>query len=458
MADKINFSQLAELFAKASGMPKGASDDFVHAFFDIISDSIVEGDQVKVRGFGTFKQTEMGARESVNVNTGERFTIAGHAKITFTPDQVMKDLINKPFADFEIVTLSEEEVNAIEESDVQEPVKKPSKAKKTSKVEETVKAEEVVKAEEPSKVEEELVKSVEPAKVEEEPVESVEPAKAKEEPVETVEPVKVEEPVEEEKPVKVERPVKVFEPETMPDPKKDVKIEKKGGRNIPLKILLYICAVLLVLLLVSYCIWPLNLLHILQVNSNKLVKTTPVEQVEAVTVVNPSEESVTIASDSLTSETQEPDTQSDSVIQEETKQSDSKSEEADKPAETNKVETTKPAETKPAESKPAETKPAEAKPAETVKQGVSTMGTFKLNAQDEAKDLGQFTIADTVNYKIIGTKAVHVLTSDETLTLVARKYYGSKKLWPYIVAYNGIKDTKKVAPGQKIKIPELANK
>lgn len=62
---------------------------------------------VKVKGLGTFKLTEVESRESVNVNTGERFQIQGHNKISFTPDTTMKDLINKPFAHFETVILNE---------------------------------------------------------------------------------------------------------------------------------------------------------------------------------------------------------------------------------------------------------------------------------------------------------------------------------------------------------------
>ena len=109
MDKKINLSQLADLLAQAGGMSKAASEQFVKTFFDIISQGVLSDGLVKVKGLGTFKVLQMEDRESVNVNTGERFTIEGHQKISFTPDAELKARINKPFAAFETVEISAEQ-------------------------------------------------------------------------------------------------------------------------------------------------------------------------------------------------------------------------------------------------------------------------------------------------------------------------------------------------------------
>ena len=81
MNNKINLSQLAEMLAQVGGMSKTASEQFVKTFFDIISQGVLSEGLVKVKGLGTFKLLQMEDRESINVNTGERFTIEGHQKI-----------------------------------------------------------------------------------------------------------------------------------------------------------------------------------------------------------------------------------------------------------------------------------------------------------------------------------------------------------------------------------------
>jgi hypothetical protein len=120
-----------------------------------------------------------------------------------------------------------------------------------------------------------------------------------------------------------------------------------------------------------------------------------------------------------------------------------------------------PVQTAPAQqpSKPAATTPA--KPAAstvTTGQGTSEYPAEKLNSVDAAKDLKEFTEADTVNFIMDGDLTVHTLKSDETITKLALKYYGTKKLWPYIVKYNNIKDAGKLHEGAKIRIPVLKAK
>ena len=90
MDNKINLSQLAERLAQDGGISKAASEQFVKNFFDIITQNVISDGLVKVKGLGTFKLVQMEDRESVNVNTGERFTIEGHQKISFIPDPDLK--------------------------------------------------------------------------------------------------------------------------------------------------------------------------------------------------------------------------------------------------------------------------------------------------------------------------------------------------------------------------------
>ena len=85
---------------------------------------------------------------------------------------------------------------------------------------------------------------------------------------------------------------------------------------------------------------------------------------------------------------------------------------------------------------------------------------FTLTKEDQAKALPLFGVADTVNYKIVGTMTVHTMEKGDMLTTIALKYYGTKKLWPYIAKYNGLKarQFKKMPVGYKVKVPKLANK
>ena len=107
MNEKITLQDLINLFGEKQSMSKKDAELFVRSLFDLIEEALATEKYVKVKGFGTFKLTEVDSRESVNVNTGERIEIQGHTKVSFTPDTTMKDLINKPFAHFETVVLND---------------------------------------------------------------------------------------------------------------------------------------------------------------------------------------------------------------------------------------------------------------------------------------------------------------------------------------------------------------
>ena len=107
MAEKVTLQSLIEIFCKENQLGKDLGESLVKTFFDVIVEGLQRDKIVKIKGLGTFKIIEIEPRESVNVNTGERFQIAGHNKVSFVPDGAIKDLINQPFASFETILLND---------------------------------------------------------------------------------------------------------------------------------------------------------------------------------------------------------------------------------------------------------------------------------------------------------------------------------------------------------------
>lgn len=105
--ERISIQELANILITKNGLKKKDADRFIATLFDVVKDGLLTDRIVKVKGLGTFKIIDIEPRESVNVNTGERVVIEGHSKITFTPDATMRDLVNKPFAQFETVALND---------------------------------------------------------------------------------------------------------------------------------------------------------------------------------------------------------------------------------------------------------------------------------------------------------------------------------------------------------------
>ena len=118
---------ITSALAKQHNLSAADAAAFVDAFFDIISSELKNGNQVKIKGLGTFKVQAVKPRESVNVNTGERVLIEGHDKISFTPDTVMKELVNKPFSQFETVVINDgvdtEELERVPNEDSSDEIK-----------------------------------------------------------------------------------------------------------------------------------------------------------------------------------------------------------------------------------------------------------------------------------------------------------------------------------------------
>ena len=112
---------LTQALVRRANVPHAQSATFVRHFFETIQEALLREKIVKVRGFGTFKLISVEARESVNVVDGSRIQIASHTKVTFTPDAVLRDAVNKPFAEFETVVLSDNiDLAALEALDVED--------------------------------------------------------------------------------------------------------------------------------------------------------------------------------------------------------------------------------------------------------------------------------------------------------------------------------------------------
>ena len=388
MDNKINLSQLTELFCNVSNLGKGISATFVKNFFETIIGEVTSGGQVRIKGFGVFKQIVINDRESVNVNTGERIIIHGHQKVSFTPDQELKDFINKPFAGFETVT-----IDAAEAADI--PV---IDDKENTPREKTV------------KVEKEDVSIEDNATV---------------------------------SPIIIQHEIRQVTTDKNHIDAAELKRAIRGLRR-----LLIIVLEVLALMIITYCIWPVNLIHHMRTNTEDVERISASEgdiKVGSVDIVR--------AKDTVT--TQIPD-KTDSTV----------SQVMGKPETTTEI---KPQTTQ-VKEQPKEQKQQQPERNEpTVRQRPEVAGTtsgsnvqkteFTLTEADYTKPLNQFTLGDTISYRMTNVIiTTHILKSGETLTMISQKYYGTKKLWPYIAAYNNISDVNSASVGTRLRIPILVNK
>lgn len=103
----IRQSELAQRLADKHNIGKRNVSDFLNSFIDVIRENLASDGSVKIKGLGTFKVVKVKDRESVNVNTGERYIIYGHERLSFTPDSLMKELVNRPFSQFDTVELND---------------------------------------------------------------------------------------------------------------------------------------------------------------------------------------------------------------------------------------------------------------------------------------------------------------------------------------------------------------
>lgn len=148
---KNSLTVLAQKLAEKTGISQQDAELFIRKMFDVVNEGLQADKQVKMKWLGTFKVTSVKDRESVDVNTGERIVIEGRDKISFTPDTILKEIINKPFAQFETVVVNdgvefdeidrkfeaEEQLAENQQMDEAEETSEPSDGSEVSEVSET---------------------------------------------------------------------------------------------------------------------------------------------------------------------------------------------------------------------------------------------------------------------------------------------------------------------------------
>lgn len=406
MNEKLNIQDLIDLLAEKHGMSKKNADNFVKEFFLLIEESLEKDKYVKIKGLGTFKLIDVDSRESVNVNTGERFEIQGHTKVSFTPEPTLKDIINKPFSHFETVVLNDSTVledtpldneseDEEQEQDIpQELLNEPSE-NETSEVviEEVVEEEEVAVVKEVTVVKEEEVVSVE------EPVMEKEQEQEQQEEIEITSNQPNEESV-----VADASDTMIVEEENKTEETPLGFKETTDSSTMKYFIGIVVFVIVLCGGAVMFMYYP-DLL-------DSFTSKPPVEKEEV------AKADQTTLTDSLSAKEKEI------------------------------VEPVKPDTV--AESVAVATTPKEM-PKESVTQPSST--------KEQKKPATPFE-PDSVGYTIAGTETTYTIKEGETLTKVALRFYGTKALWPYIVKHNPgvIKNPDNVPFGTTIKIPKLVKK
>lgn len=209
MNNKVTFPELVEQVAQYANTSKRMSELFLKELFATISQSLIDGESVKVKGIGTFKLTEVSPRKSVDVNTGEEIEIPGHKKLSFAPDKDMAEAINQPFMHFETEILDDDVTDdQLAAIDAGVPTEAPAEAAPVEEETDDTTATEASAAEAPVAAEEEVV--MPPVFVA--PVEEPESEEAETEAEAPVEPSE-EVPAEEEAPAEVPVQEPADEPE-----------------------------------------------------------------------------------------------------------------------------------------------------------------------------------------------------------------------------------------------------
>lgn len=452
---KITLTNIAEELAARSGVSKDITDNFIRAVVDAIEKGLLEDNLVKIKGLGTFKLTEVSERGSVDVNTGERITIKGYRKVTFTPDSAMKEFVNRPFAHFEptelnegypaddsaieeeenptvgdeeftVPVLSDCQSNGAEDKELKSPEKEvtgdcKSTVTEDSPEEDSVAMEEDSVADSQSVVTEE--RSVEESTVEEGVVE--EPSSFL-----IAEDRDIKEAIigeEHEDTIEAEAPVyNVSEP-------KDKRSSRKSGLGWVL--------VLLLLILVG------GTYYLTIADQDTLIGNHDADTDEyndMMAIPNLEEELSKEWGD-------KPKVKKQLKTKTYERAEDVATKESEKNEGGEQIDTKAP-------SVESEKAPATIQPAVVRSATDTKFCSVILTESLETKTVRDITPSDTTDYVIDGTLVTHELKNGETIIQLAKRYYGDKRLWPYIVKYNEMKDYNNVAIGQEVNIPVLKNK
>ena len=544
MNDKLTLQELIDLLAARHQMEPQDADAFVRAFWALIEEGLKSDNYVKIKGLGTFKLIDTEARESINIQTGERIEIQSHSRVTFTPEASLRDLINRPFAHFETVVLNEttnfDDLDEVDEKTTEDDDEQSSEVEEVvdltaAEIEDAVESdstEVVVEDAAPSDVEthlEEASAEVElPSEMEAESADEIslekEIATAIEDPLEeevtpdadeTVE-SEVEEEIDDEKespsevsvveecpPVDVqvennteslniEEECPVEQEQLVETPAAQEVVEEKQLEETPVQAIVMpqkvenplqeiiesptkvgeerlanesFCrkskrrlswCVVICALLVGIIVGGFTSLYILfgstdlsdnlissishsdqQKTKELILSEKEISEEESIETVN---DTTHCSSEPLEEEIKEiniPQPVED-VIEKPSEEviETPVSEEKDQPV---VKEKTKPE----TQEKVKPVVPKKEKPAKKVVAKPAPKETY---------------FSEKIQYKIIGTQATYTLRPGETLTRVALKFYGNKKIWPYLVMHNKgvIKNPDNVPIGTTIKIPRLA--
>ena len=398
-------------------LDKKTCEAFARTLFEVVEEALLSDKFVKVKGFGTFKLVAVSDRESVNINTGERFQIEGHTKVSFIPDNTLKEEINRPFAHFETIDLSDEteqaELDAIDAAAAEE-------ALENEEAEETVEeVAEEMPADEPAEevVEEEVMEEVPEEVLKEEPVEEAE--EPMEEPVATEPQTIVTAEKKEEEPAKAEEPAADTTRESEKGPEPEAEEQEEAPTALPVSYeyteqpprrpfnwwkAIGVFFFVLALMLLSYFAGYYRLLCPCIIG---LPEWTEPQPAQPAAKVQP------------------------------TKTAPAKPQPA--PAETtapkiseNPLNSENPEQPEPRKSKPAKPDPAPRK------------------QQSAPAEVAPAPPADTT----VATQP-HTVARGETLYSIARKYYGSDKYVNVIIRHNRIKNPNNIEKGTTLQIPIL---
>lgn len=242
MNNKVTFPELVEQVAQYANTSKRMSELFLKELFATISQSLIDGESVKVKGIGTFKLTEVSPRKSVDVNTGEEIEIPGHKKLSFAPDKDMAEAINQPFMHFETEILDDDVTDdQLAAIDAGEPTEAPAEDAPAEEETDDTAAAEAPAAESPVAAEEEVVMPpvfvapVEETEQEEEEAEAEAPVEPSEEvPAEEETPaeVPVQEPADEPEETVSEEETEIeeeAEPEAVAEPEDEAEVAEAEG-------------------------------------------------------------------------------------------------------------------------------------------------------------------------------------------------------------------------------------
>ena len=416
--NKISLQELAEFMTAADEtLDKKTCEAFARTLFEVVEEALLSDKFVKVKGFGTFKLVAVSDRESVNINTGERFQIEGHTKVSFIPDNTLKEEINRPFAHFETIDLSDEteqaELDAIDAAAAEE-------AQESEAVEETVEeVAEEMPAEEPAEevVEEEVKEEVLEEVLKEEPAEETE--EPMEEPVATEPQTIVTAEKKEEEPEKAEEPAAdtALENDETPEPEADEQEEAPTALPVsyeyaeqpPRRLFNWWKAIgvffaVLALMLLSYFAGYYRLLCPCIIGLPEWTEPQPAQPAAKVQPAKPAPAKPQPAPAEAT---------------------------APKIPE-NPLNPENPEQQKPRKSEPAKPAPAPRK------------------QQPAPAEVAPAPPADTT----VATQP-HTVARGETLYSIARKYYGSDKYVNVIIRHNRIKNPNNIEKGTTLQIPIL---